>query len=82
MIGRWANDLLKKRGRELDEKDQKITVLEEKYNLAKYVRGLWAKDDILLYFPEAKPFVAWIKPPSAEDQEPKIDIVGDDDGAS
>ena len=80
VIGSQADDLLKKRGHELDEKDEKIATLEEKYSLAKYARGLWSKDQILLRFPEAKPFVAWMKPPHAKDQEPIVDIVGNDDG--
>ena len=50
--------------------------------MAKYSGGLWAKDQVLLRFPKAKPFIAWIETPSAEDQEPMVDIVGDDDGAS
>ena len=82
VIGSRANNVLKNRGRELDEKDQKIAILEEKYSLAKYSGGLWAKDQVLLRFPKAKPFIAWIETPSAEDQEPMVDIVGDDDGAS
>ena len=100
----WAEDLMKKRGRELDERDQKIAkknqvltkkdqalvekdqalarkdweiaALEGKYSLAKYAGGLWAKDQILLRFPEAKSFVAWMEP---LDDEPKVDIEGDDE---
>ena len=82
VIGNQTKDLIKKRRHELDEKDQKIAALEEKYSLAKYAGGLWAKDQIFLCFLEAKPFVAWMEPPFAEDQEPMIDIVGNDDGAS
>lgn len=43
---------------------------------------LWANDQILLCFPEAKPFVAWMEPPSEENQEPMINVVGDGNGAS
>ena len=82
MIGSRADDLLKKRGCELDEKDQNIAVLEEKYSLTKYAGELWAKDKILLRFPESKPFDAWMEPPSTEEQEPVADIMGNDDGAS
>ena len=67
---------MKKRGRQLDEKNQKIAVLEKNYSLAKNSKGLWANDQILLHFLEAKPFVAWMKLPT---DEPMVDIKGDDD---
>ena len=41
-----------------------------------YFEGLWAKDQILLRFLEAKPFIAWMQPPI---DEPMVDIEGDDD---
>ena len=82
VIGNQTKDLIKKRRHELDEKDQKIAALEEKYSLAKYAWEFWAKDHILLRFPQAKPFVTWMEPPFAEDQEPMVNIVGDDNGAS
>ena len=61
------------------EKDQKIAEWEKRYNLAKYSRTLWAEDQTLLRFPDAKPFVEWLEP-SAD--EPKLDIKGDDDESS
>lgn len=60
-------------------KDQEIAAWEEKYSLAKYAKGIWAKDQILLRFLSAKPFLAWMEAP---DDEPKVDIEGDDDDAS
>ena len=81
-----AEDLMKKRGCELDkrdrkivEKDQKIADMEKNYSLANYSRGLWANDKILLRFSEVKPFVAWMEPPT---NEPMVDIEGDDDEVS
>lgn len=71
-----TNRLLKKRGNELDEKDKKIASLEEDASLSKYAGGLWAKDQILLYFPDAAPYVVWMEPPLAN--EPMVDIEGND----
>ena len=56
--------------------DHKIDEWEKRYNLAKYSKALWAKDQTLLYFPEARPFVARMEPPI---DEPMVDIEGDDE---
>ena len=80
-----AENLVQKQRRQIDEKDQmmfekdqriiekdlKIAEWEKRYNLAKYAGALWAKDQTLLRFPDAQPFVEWLEPPA---DEPKVDI--------
>ena len=80
-----AENLVQKQRRQIDEKDQmmfekdqriiekdlKIAEWEKRYNLAKYSGALWAKDQTLLRFPDAQPFVEWLEPPA---DEPKVDI--------
>ena len=65
--------------RRMAEKDQKIAEWEKRYNLAKYSGALWAKDQTLLRFPDAKPFFEWLEHST---DEPKVDIEDDDDEAS
>ena len=56
-----------------------LVVRGKRYSLVKYSGALWAKDQTLLHFSDAKPFVEWLEPPA---DESKVDIEGDDDEAS